>query len=257
MLTQRGTPIHRECPLMDNSIYVMLSRQTALFRDMEVTAGNIANANTVGFGGSHLLFNSYLGKDVNQGQQNPMQFAHDISTYRNLQQGSMKQTGNQLDVAINGSGYFMVNTPLGVRYTRAGNFQVGTDGFLTTADGNQVLDNSSQPIQIPEDANVIEIGSAGNISINGEEFGNLGVAQFENEQLLQKVQGALYRSEVEPTITDQANVQQGVLENANVQAVNELTHMMQVSRSVANTAKFIEVAYDLQRKASTTIAQQG
>jgi flagellar basal-body rod protein FlgF len=242
---------------MDNGVYIMLSRQLALFRDMEVTANNIANANTTGYNSEHMLFTSYLQKDVNLGQRNPMAFAHDISTYRKTETGSMKVTGNQLDFAIQGSGYFAVETPLGTRYTRAGNFQLDADGTLVTVEGYPVLDAANQRIVFPEDARDIEIGETGTLKVDGEEFVQLGVFAFENEQLLERLDGRLYKSEITPLPTEDIRVMQGTLENANVTPVTEMTHMIDVSRSVGSTARFIEVVYDLQRKAANTWAQQG
>jgi flagellar basal-body rod protein FlgF len=242
---------------MDNSIYITLSRQLALFRDMEVTANNIANSNTTAFNSEHLLFNSYITKDINQKNHNPMAFAYDISTYRNTGVGAMRATGNQLDVAIQGDGYFTVATSLGTRYTRAGNFQMDANGLLTTSEGYPVLDNNGQRITMPEGTREVKIGSAGNLSVDGEDIGLIGIVKFENPQLLERLSGTLFKSEVTPTPADNPNVAQGVLETANVQPVVQLTHMIDVSRSVSSTAKFIETMYDLQRKAANTWAQQG
>lgn len=243
---------------MDNSIYITLSRQVALFRDMEVTANNIANSNTTGFNAEHMLFNSYLTKDVSQRRENPMAFDYDIATYRNMQSGPLHKTGNALDLAIQGDGYFAVETPLGTRYTRAGNFQVDNVGTLMTSEGYPVLDTTNRHITFPEETRDITVGEAGNLLVNGEELTSIAVYQFANPQLLERLNGAMFRSEVAPIAADSsARVSQGVLEGANVQPVIELTHMMDVSRSVGNTAKFIESMYDLQRKASNTWAQQG
>jgi flagellar basal-body rod protein FlgF len=241
---------------MDNNVYITLSRQLALFRDMDVTAGNIANANTTGYNGEHITFGSYLTKDVNQGVTNPMSFAYNISTYRDTRTGSMKATGNVLDMAINGDGYFAVETPLGTRYTRAGNFQVDGGGTLVTAEGYPVLDNAGQHIIFPEDTTSIEVTESGVIRVNDDDFANIGVAVFENPQLLERLGGTLFASEVTPAQSDDVHIAQGTLENANVQPVVEMTHMMDVSRAVANTAKFIEIMYDLQRKTANTWAQQ-
>lgn len=242
---------------MDNGIYIMLSRQLALFRDMEVTSNNIANANTTGYNAEHMLFTSYLAKDINQGVSNKMAFAHDISTYRNTENGIMKVTGNQLDFAIQGSGYFAVETPLGTRYTRAGNFQLDAQGVLATADGHPVLDNAGQRITFPEDVTDIEIGETGTLKVNGEEFSTMGVYEFDNEQLLERLDGRLYKAEITPTISETSRVMQGTLESANVQPVIELTRVIDISRSVGSTAKFIETMYDLQRKTANVWAQQG
>jgi flagellar basal-body rod protein FlgF len=85
---------------MDNSIYVTLSRQLALFRDMDIVANNVANANTTAYNAEHLMFNSYLEKDINQGNQNPLNFAYNASSFRNTENGSIRITGNDLDIAL-------------------------------------------------------------------------------------------------------------------------------------------------------------
>ncbi len=242
---------------MDNGVYIMLSRQLALFRDMEVTANNIANSNTTGYNSQHMLFNSYLTKDVNQGVRNPMSFAYDISTYRNTESGSIISTGNPLDFAIQGDGYFMVETPLGIRYTRAGNFQIDASGVITTPDGYPVLGPGEQRITLPEGARNIEVATNGSVRVNGEEFAFMSVVRFDNEQLLERVGDRLFKTDIEPQDAPQARIVQGVLEGANVKPVLEMTHMIDVSRSVGSTARFIEVVYDLQRKAANTWAQQG
>ena len=241
---------------MDNSIYITLSRELALFRDMDATSNNIANSNTTGYSAEHLLFNSYLTKDINQKKTNDMAFAYDISSYHSFENGTIHATGNPLDLAIEGEGFFAVETPLGTRYTRAGNFQLDAGGTLVTADGKPVLGDSGQRITFAPEARDIVIGSAGNISVDGSEFAKLGLYKFENPQLLEKLDGATFKSELSPRTSEDVRVAQGALENSNVKPVIELTHMMEVSRSVASTAKFIEAMYDLQRKAANAYAQQ-
>ena len=130
------------------------------------------------------------------------------------------------------------------------------NGTLVTAEGNAVLDTNGQRITFPPEAQDIKVGEAGNISVNGEEFANIGVFEFENPQLLERLNGAMFRSEIEPAAATNARVAQGALESSNVQSVTELTHMIDVSRSVSSTAKFIEAMYDVQRKAANTWAQQ-
>ncbi|MGE0753538.1 MAG: flagellar basal-body rod protein FlgF [Alphaproteobacteria bacterium] len=244
---------------MDNSVYITLSRQLALFRDMDATANNIANANTTGYTSEHVNFQSYLQQDVNQGTPNKMAFAYDIHSYRNTENGPLQLTNNPLDVAINGAGYFSVQTPLGTRYTRGGSFQLSTDGTLVNAQGQAVLNSGGQPITLPEDTLEIEIGSLGNIKVNGEDFDQIGVVTFANEQLLEPAGNNLFKSDAPGTQIEESSgirVVAGALEGSNVKPVLEMTHMMEVSRAVGNTAKFIEVVYDLQRKASNTWAKQ-
>lgn len=241
---------------MDNSVYITLSRQLALFRDMDVTANNIANSNTTGYSSEHILFNSYLTKDINQKNRNDMAFAYDISSYHNLENGRIQATGNPLDLAIASDDFFAVETPLGTRYTRAGNFQIDASGTLVTANGYPVLGNNGQVITFAPDARDIVVGATGAISVNGIEFAVIDTYRFSNPQLMERLDGALFKSEVEPEISDDAKIVQGALSASNVQPIIELTHMIDVSRSVANTAKFIEAMYDLQRKTANTWAQQ-
>jgi flagellar basal-body rod protein FlgF len=241
---------------MDNSIYIALSRQLAEFRDMHITANNIANTNTTGYQTEHLLFDSYLTHDINKGVRNKMSFANDIASYRNTETGSMQITGNELDMAIQGDAYFTVDTPLGVRYTRAGNFKVSPTGTLITDEGYPVLDTGGQTINFPEDVTKVEVGENGNLKVNDEDFGSLGIAQFANSQLLERAGNRLYRTDAPSQPAEGVRVLQGMLEGANVKPVLELTHMMDVARSVEGTAKFIEAVYDLERKTSNIWAKQ-
>jgi len=241
---------------MDNSIYVTLSRELGLFKDMDVSANNIANTNTNGYNAEHIMFNTYLSKDINQGQRNPMDFAYNASTYRDMQNGSLRTTGNDLDVAIQGNGYFTLDTPLGQRYTRAGNFQIDGAGTLVSSDGYPVLDATGQHITFPESVTSIQIGEAGNLKVNGEDLGSINVVQFDNPQLLERLSGTMFKSDVKPLPADNFRVAQGMLESSNVQPVTELTHMMTLTHNVADTDKFIEVIYDLERKTATAWSQQ-
>lgn len=238
---------------MDNSVYITLSRQTALFRDMAVTANNLANVNSTGFQSEHMMFSSYLVQDNGRGK---MAFAHDISTYRNTEQGTLSVTHGPLDVAINGDGYFVVETPLGNRYTRAGSFRLNEEGIIVNADGYPVLDANNQRIAILQDDKEITIGGIGNISVDGEDRATLQVVSFENPQNLLQAGYGLFMTEDVPQPAAGASVVQGAIEHSNVNPVTEVTHMIDVTRAVGSTAKFIEVMYDLQRKTTTTWTQQ-
>ncbi|MDE3038174.1 MAG: flagellar basal-body rod protein FlgF [Pseudomonadota bacterium] len=241
---------------MDNSVYVTLSHQLALFRDMDVTANNVANANTGGYGAEHIMFDSYVTQDMSSGVKNPMAFANDVGTYRDTRGGPLQATGNDLDVAIEGNGYFTVQTPLGPRYTRSGHFRLDGSGTLVTAEGYPVLDTSGQHIEMPENTTSVQIGELGNIKVNGDDFGALGVVQFDHPQLLERAGGSLYKSAVTPQPAQDFHVAQKMLESSNVQPVMELTHMVNVSHAVSDTVQLIGVVYDLERKTSDAWAQQ-
>ncbi|MBN8542981.1 MAG: flagellar basal-body rod protein FlgF [Alphaproteobacteria bacterium] len=236
---------------MDNSIYIALSRQMTMFRDMEVTSNNIANVNTTGYQAEKLLFQDFLVPD-GQKFNSKMAFARDPISYRDDSEGRMKTTGNTFDLAISGSGYFKVETPLGERYTRAGNFTLDAEGTLVTMEGYPVLSPDGGTITLPDAVNDITINGAGEITGGGDELGTIGIVEFENPQELERVGSAMFKSNQEPDPAVASNVMQGALEMSNVNGVGELVRVTQLSRSVGNTAKFVEVMYDLQRKTSTT-----
>lgn len=238
---------------MDNSIYITLSRQMALFRDMEVTSNNIANADTPGFNAEKLMFQDYLVKDSNKRED---AYAYDPSSYRDTSNGSMKQTGNPFDLAINGDAYFQVQSPLGIRYTRAGNFQVDSEGTLMTNDGYPVLGADGGQITVPTNAMNVAINAAGQMTADGEEIGQVGIMEFQNEQAMTRLGNNMYTSAETPQPSESGRVMQGFLESSNVTAVTEMVRVMNVSRAVTNTAKFIETMYDLERKTGSVYAKQ-
>ncbi len=238
---------------MDNSVYIALSRQTALFRKMDMVANNVANANTTGFQSEHLLFDDYI---VKHDRATKNAFAQDIQSYRNTMDGPIKSTGGALDVAINGDGYFVVETPQGQRYTRAGNFQLDGNGILITPEGFPVLDEGGQRIEFgAQDRNIV-IGEAGNIAVDGEERGTLGVVEFANQQFMTQVGNNIFKTDQAPQPAINSRVVHGAIEDSNVSGVQEIVELVELSRSATSTAKFIEVMYDLQRKASNVYAQQ-
>ncbi len=244
---------------MDNSIYIALSRQLALFRDMDTTANNLANADTPGYNAEKMMFTNYL---VDDGNRHKMAFAQDISSFRNTQSGPMQVTGNPFDLAIAGPGYFAVETALGTRYTKAGHFTIGEEGMLMTPAGNPVLDNDGQRIFMEvTDRDITVMGNgfitattpAGDI----EERGQVGLFEFEDEQKMERLNNQLFKTdqpELEPV---EARILQGTIERSNVSAIEELVRTTKLSRSVTSTAKFIEIMYDLQRKTSNAYARDG
>ena len=236
---------------MDNSIYITLSRQTALFRDLEVSANNIANAATPGYNAEKLLFSQFLNKD----QKKKDAYANDVSDYRDLTKGSVKMSDNPLDLALSGPGYFQVQTPYGTRYTKAGNFQIDGAGTLMTTQGYPVLGGDNGPITIPDNARRIVINGAGQVMADGDQVGEIGVMEFKNEQSMLRVGDTLFSTEERPVVAENSRVIQGGIESSNVNPIAELVRVQEISRSVGNTAKFVETMYDLQRKVSSVYSK--
>jgi flagellar basal-body rod protein FlgF len=238
---------------MDTGIYVALSKEIGTLRDLDVTANNIANVNTTGYESDSLLFTDFLSNTTPQ--ENKVAFANDVTTYRNTEQGTLQTTGNALDAAIQGAGFFVVQTPLGPRYTRNGSFKISGDGNLVNSDGYIVLDDANQPITFDPTDRVIQLRDDGTVNVDSTDRGLMKIVQFDNPQLMHRVGNSLYSSEAAPKPAQDFRVLGGVLERANVQPFTELTHMMYISRSIESTTKLISSMYTLERKASDTLAK--
>ncbi|MFM9891058.1 MAG: flagellar hook basal-body protein [Rickettsiales bacterium] len=232
---------------MDNSVYISLSRQIGLFQDLEFTSNNIANVNTPAYNAQKLLFSQYLQKTSDNRRD---AYANTPTSYRDTTSGSIKTTGNTFDFAISGTGYFQIQTPLGSRYTRAGNFQVNDQGVLVNQDGYAVLGGDNSQILIPSNARNIEVNGAGLIRIDGVDGGQVGVFEFVNPQLMRRQGNNLYSATEPATLTNTSRVLQGSLESSNVSAISETVRLLQLSRSVTNSAKLTDTVYELERKAS-------
>lgn len=239
---------------MDNTTYITLSRQQALFNQLEVVANNLANANTVGFKGTDTLFAQYVYKlDQNDRPfRDKVAFVHDFGLVRNLSQGSFSFTGNTYDLALQGEGYFVIRGQGGVEnYTRAGSFALNPEGFLATMEGRLVLGTNNAPINIPPDAQNVTIEGDGTIGEQGGRvFGQLRVVRFENERELKQVDGTAFRADgQQPIDIDTPRVGQGVLENSNVNPVIEMTRLIALNRAYQDNARLIAQEDERKRKA--------
>ncbi|MDZ7714116.1 MAG: flagellar hook basal-body protein [Rhodovibrio sp.] len=170
---------------METTNYIALSRQAALRRELNLVANNMANLNTPAYQGESMMFVEYLA-DTQRGKTGEMSFVQDLSTVRDLTEGSMKRTENPLDLAISGRGYFTIETEDGPRYTRNGAFQLNEEGQIVNKANQPLLDANGNPIEVPADAQAIEIGEDGTIATEFGPIARLEPVAFENEQLLEQ-----------------------------------------------------------------------
>jgi len=238
---------------MQNPSFLAINHQAALQRQMDVIANNLANASTTGFKSQRIMFAEMLnGRAANPAlsEGSRVAFVEEIGMLRDTRDGQMLSTGNQLDLAISGPGYFAVETPGGVRYTRDGRFRLGPDGRVMTQDGFALLDQGGRPISVRAGDSHIEVARNGRVTTDSGEIGRVQVATFDNEQALRAQGNGLYASDIDPTPADQhSEVQQGMLEGSNVQSVAEMTNMIEVLRRYQNAAKIVDNENDRERKA--------
>ena len=223
---------------MENTTYIGLSRQSGLRQALDVVANNIANVNTPGYQAERMVFRDFLVQPRNQG---PLSFVQDVGTARDLSEGPLQSTGNPLDVALNGEGYFVLDTPLGERYTRHGSFQLDGDGQIVTSAGYPVL-GANGPIEVNPDGGQISIASDGTISDETGLLGRLRVVRFDDPQELKKAAGSSFIAPdgVNPQNVEAPTLVQGMIEGSNVNAIGEMTRMITLHRTHDSVARFIQ-----------------
>ena len=245
---------------MDNSLLVSLSQQLAAYRSMDVTANNLANVSTPGFKRESAKFEEYVTQVAPSEGQTGMQsvsFVKDAGVSRDLSQGNIQSTGDPYDFAINGNGYFAVQTPTGMRYTRDGHFTLDANGQVVTEQGYALQGDGGAITITPDDLNV-HVGTDGTISstVNGlaSQIGKVQLVDFADDRALTKEGDNLYSTSQAPTAST-ATVGQGMLESSNVQPVLEISHMLEVMRAYQATASLSQSQEDMIRQAVDRLGQ--
>lgn len=197
----------------------------AMARHQERIATNLANANTIGYKRDRVFVEALNERIDAEGAPRsdrvPTQWA-------DLEAGGLRSTGNPLDVALQGEGFFAVTDAEGEeRYTRAGQFMVDSDRTLRTPSGLAVQGQDGGPIQVPDQPGPIVIAQDGRLRLNGQTFGQLRVVRFDNPLLLERRAGATFAAPTTvPIDVEQPTVLQGQLEASNVNPVQTMTDMI-------------------------------
>ena len=253
---------------MQNALLVGLSRQMALSRELDIVANNIANIDTTGFKADNATFSEFLmpGARDNEfvsGKDRRISFVQDRASWVDYSPGALQRTGNPLDVAIDGKGFFVVQTPRGQRYTRNGAFAINAAGQLVTSEGDQVL-GSAGPITFQPTDRDISISGTGLITVrdgagtNDAPRGTLQIASFEQPQRLRKDTASTFMAPagVDPAPPPQGtHVVQGALERSNVRAVAEMARMIQITRNYSDIAAILQQQGDQRRNALQQLSQ--
>jgi len=242
---------------MESTTMIALSRQGALRRQLDIVANNIANMNTTGFKGQKMMFVEHVVKSKGDDKLlgTNLSYVRDIATMFNFSEGPIERTGNPLDIAITGDGFFVVQTDDGERYTRNGRFKLDDGGQLVNQNGEPVLSNANQPIFFgPEDTD-ISIARDGTVSTNNGDLGRLKIVKFENPQQLRRSAGGVFSSQTPPQDVTAPNLVQGMLEGANVQPIFEMAKMIDIQRTYDGVRNFIEREDERMRNMVKEMAQ--
>ncbi len=237
---------------MDVNSSIAASRLVAQQRAMDITAHNLANANTPGFKQERVQFADWIsrqsGADVPRGGET-VTYAQDRATWRDVRPGALSHTGNTYDMALTGDGYFTVNTPKGTRLTRDGRFGAMPDGTLADSNGNPVLDSTGQPIRMPPNATQIALARDGMLSTDSGPIGKVGVVKPNDPTRLMAEGGTLLNAPTGTSPVASPGVVQGALEESNVQPVLELTRMLSDARDFQFVSQYVQEESDRQQSA--------
>jgi len=264
---------------MDKGIYTALSGTIAKSHEIELIANNLANASTPGFKRDTGTFHEYLPEIRKADQVGSLQsdiqahvmqngrtvgdksFVEMDGVYTSFRQGTIRRTSRPLDVALNGKGFFEILTPSGIRYTRQGNLNRSSDGFLVTSNGFHVLSSGDGPpaqrlINIGNRS--IQIDGQGNIYQNGAQVSSLGIQEFEATQWLEKVGNSYFQNKhdknLKATVTE-TNVRQGFIEGSNVNPIREMTKLIQATRAYESSLQAINTFNLVDGKSVNEIAK--
>jgi flagellar basal-body rod protein FlgF len=250
---------------MENTLLIGLSRQMSLSRELDVVANNIANLNTTGFKSDTSTFQEYLMPVARDGQfprkDSRLSYVVDRATWQDFGQGAVEQTGNPLDLAIDGDAFLTVQTAAGERYTRNGSLQINATGQLVTMNGDPVL-GAAGPIVFQPGDREINIAADGSVTVREGTStadavrGKLQLASFPDRQQLQKDGAAMFAAPagVTPVAPTKVKVVQGAVEKSNVRSVLEMTRMIEVTRNYTDVSALLQQQGDLHKSAIERLA---
>lgn len=234
---------------MDNTKYIALSRQMALWKQMDFVSNNMANMNTSGYKQDEAVFSSYLVKTENgKGMaKEPLVFTQDYATYKDFSEGMISETGNTFDLALQGDAFFAVRTAEGERYTRKGQFTLDPNGMLVTSTGDAVLSETNEPFFFAPGETEISISETGEVSTENGNLGRIKTVSFADNQKLLKVANTMFENIVGNDMIiggNQARIFQGSIEKSNVNAIEEMTKLVNLQRSYEYVQQMIDEEHD-------------
>ena len=224
---------------MQSSLYVALSGQVALQRRLDTVANNIANMNTGGFRAEEVSFSTVLS----HAGATPTAFATPGENYISTRPGEITNTGNPLDIAVQGNGWFSLRTPDGVAYTRDGRLHMDNAGALLSVNNYPVLDAGGAGILLDPSAGPPTISQDGMISQNGRQIGAVGLFSIDPSAKLSRYDNSSVMSSqaATPVLDFTANgVMQGMNEGSNVNPVLEMSKMIDITRAFESAGNAVQ-----------------
>ncbi|PQO22863.1 flagellar basal-body rod protein FlgF [Rhodobacteraceae bacterium WD3A24] len=238
---------------MQSSGYITLTRQAGLGREMDAVANNIANISTTGFRRESVIFSEYVAALGPEASSVSMAAARGRQTH--LMQGELTGTGGAFDFAIEGEGFFRIETPQGDRLTRAGSFSPNEAGELATTRGHRLLDIGGAPVFVPPQARDISLAPDGTLAADGQPIALLGLFEPADGAGMQREGGTMFRVDGDIVPVAEPTIKQGFLEGSNVDPVAEIARMIEVQRAYELGQSFLDREDERIRSAIDTLGR--
>lgn len=237
---------------MNSGMYAALSGNVAALQRLDTLSNNLANINTPGFKRDNLQFSALLANAQERNTDAPV-LSGSAQTI-DFSPGPVRQSGNVFDLAIDGDGFFVVETPDGPAYTRQGNFSLDPQGRLVSVTGYPVLSGGA-PIEIS--GGLVEINDRGEVLVDGGQVGTLDVVDFPKPYALRKAGNALFlpAADSAPAPVENPRVRQGFLEESNVNPVAEMARLIETTRYFESCQKAIRSYDDMAAKAANDLGR--
>lgn len=242
---------------MSTGIWAATSGAVGQIAALDSAAQNIANATTPGFRAEEAVFRQTLVRSIDGSTgTKSLRYAVSRTTVPDFRAGQMVQTGRPLDVAItDDKSFFMVSTPRGERYTRAGSFRMAVNGTLTTPDGYAVLGANHRPIQLDPNSRSVSLDRLGTLTIDGIAGPRLGLVTFPNLNALERDGQVLFRAQpgAGAPLASESLLETASLEQSNANAVTGMTSLVNSSRNFEMISKVIEAFGEIDKRAASGI----
>lgn len=248
---------------MDALTISAASGMRALIEALDMSANNLANANTAGYKSDREFFSLYVSPDAQASADStgllPTTVPVVEKQYTDFAQGLLVRTGNHLDLALTGKGFFAANGPDGPLYTRNGNFKLSPQGVLVTHEGYPLRTQDTTPIQA-QSATPIQVTPEGEVLQDGQSLGKLALAEFSDTAALTKQGSNYFRltdAQVKPVPATETQVEQGKLENSNVSSAGAAVRLVGVMRQFEMLQKALTLSGDMSKRAVEDVARVG
>jgi flagellar basal body rod protein FlgG len=242
---------------MSTGIWSAASGAVSQSYALDVTANNLANVATPGYRADRAVFRQELARAVQRGEGRALRYSLVRSATTDFSAGQVVHTGRALDVALRSDkSFFVVRTPQGERYTRAGNVRISADGTLVTPEGHAYLDPMKKPILVPPDSKTAAFDEQGRLSLDGAEgSARLLVVTFPTPDALEREGNVLFRAPPaagKPTEAP-ADLELEALETSNASSLSGITNMVTASRQFEMLTRVIEAFSAIDKKAATDV----